>query len=289
MTEPRQIHWRSSDGLNLFATEYGSKDSAKLPVICIPGLTRNARDFEDLAPWIASLGRRVIAVDLRGRGRSDRDPNPRRYKPPTYARDIVDLLDSLGVPRALFVGTSLGGIVTMALAAKHLDRIGGAVLNDVGPVIAREGLARISGYAGKTPAVKSWADAIAYAKQTGGVAFPRNTDADWEVFVRRIFKEGPDGTPALQCDPKVFQPMPPLLTWLLTPLVWGMFRKLATGRRTLLVRGAISDVLSVDTATRMRREAREMAYVEVDDVGHAPTLSEPQAKDALTRFFSEAP
>jgi pimeloyl-ACP methyl ester carboxylesterase len=261
----------------------------KLPVICIPGLTRNSRDFEEVAPWIASMGRRVIAVDLRGRGRSDRDPNPKRYAPPTYAADVVALLDSIGAPRALFVGTSLGGIVTMTLASKHIDRIGGAVLNDVGPVIAKEGLARISSYAGKPVSVTSWADAAAYAKRTGGVAFPRYTDADWDVFVRRIFKEGPQGVPVLECDPRVFQPMNPVLAWLLTPLVWGLFRKLATGRPTLLVRGAISDVLNVETAARMRREAPEMAYVEVDHVGHAPTLSEPQAKESLARFFSEAP
>ncbi len=288
MTELRELTWRSSDGLNLVASEYGTKESGRLPVVCIPGLTRNSRDFEEVAPWIASMGRRVIAVDLRGRGRSDRDPSPRHYRPPTYAADIVALLDSIGVARALFVGTSLGGIVTMTLASSHIDRIGGAVLNDVGPVIAKPGLARISGYAGKTPPVKSWADAVAYARQTGGVAFPKNTDADWGVFVRRIFKEGADGVPALECDPKVFQPMNPLLAWLMTPLVWAMFRKLATGRPTLLVRGAISDVLSVDTATRMRQEAKEMAYVEVEDVGHAPTLSEPRAKESLTRFFGEA-
>ena len=289
MTDFRELSWRSADGLKLVASEYGSNNSGKLPVICIPGLTRNSRDFEELSPWIASMGRRVVAVDLRGRGRSDRDPKPSNYAPPTYAADIVALLDTIGAPRALFVGTSLGGIVTMALASKHLDRIGGAVLNDVGPVIAKEGLARIAGYAGKPLVVKSWADAVEYASRTGGVAFPKNTDADWEVFVRRIFKEGADGVPVLECDPKVFRPMHPVLTWLLTPLVWAMFRRLTTGRPTLLVRGAISDVLNVETATRMRREAPAMAYVEVGDVGHAPTLSEPQAKESLTRFFSEAP
>ncbi len=289
MTELRELTWRSSDGLTLFARDHGSADPGKLPVICIPGLTRNSRDFEEVAPWIASMGRRVLAVDLRGRGRSDRDPNPQHYAPPTYAADIVALLDFIGAPRALFVGTSLGGIVAMTLASKHIDRIGGAVLNDVGPVIAKEGFTRISSYAGKPPAVKSWADALAYAKQTGGVAFPGYTDADWAVFVRRIFKEDADGVPVLECDPKVFRPMHPLLAWLMTPLVWAMFRKLAAGRKVLLVRGAISDVLSVPTATRMRQEAKEMAYVEVEGVGHAPTLAEPQAKEALTRFFTAAP
>jgi pimeloyl-ACP methyl ester carboxylesterase len=289
MSEPREITWRSPDGLNLVATEYGSKDASRLPVICIPGLTRNARDFEELAPWIASLGRRVIAVDLRGRGRSERDPDPRHYAPPTYAGDIVALLDSLGLPRALFVGTSLGGIVTMTLASRNIDRIGGAVLNDVGPVVAKEGLARIASYAGRTPPVRTWDDAVAYAKRTGGVAFPKWTDVQWAVFARRIFKNGPDGAPVLDCDAGVFRPMHPIMVWLLTPMVWKLFRKLATGRPALLVRGAISDVLDAATATRMRKEAPGLAYVEVEDVGHAPTLSEPQAMAALTRFFAEAP
>jgi len=289
LSEHREVTWRSPDGLNLFGREYGSVDSEKLPVFCIPGLTRNSRDFEEVAPWIASMGRRVIAVDLRGRGRSDRDPKPSHYGPLTYAADIVALMDRLSLPRALFVGTSLGGIVTMTLAGRHLDRVGGAVLNDVGPFIAKAGIARIAGYAGKTPALKTWADAVAYARQTGGVAFPRWTDAEWGVFVRRIFREGPDGAPVLECDPKVFRRMNPVLVWLITPLVWRMFRKLSTGRPTLLVRGAISDVLDAPTAARMRTEAPGLAFVEVDGVGHAPTLSEPQAKEALSRFFAAAP
>jgi pimeloyl-ACP methyl ester carboxylesterase len=289
MNETREINWRTSDGLNLFAREYGSPESEKLPVICIPGLTRNSRDFEVVAPWIAEMGRRVVAVDLRGRGRSDRDPKPERYTPLTYAADIVALLDAMKMPRALFVGTSLGGIVTMTLAGKHSARIGGSVLNDVGPVIARTGLERIASYAGRTPQVRSWADAVAYARQTGGVAFPDWTDADWGVFVRRLFKEGPDGVPVLECDPEVFRPTHPLLVWLMTPFVWSLFRKLSSGRPMLLVRGAISDVLDAPTAARMKKEAPGMGFVEVDNVGHAPTLSEPQAKDALARFFAEAP
>ena len=289
MTEIREITWRSADGLRLFARDHGNAASSRLPVICIPGLTRNSRDFQEVAPFIAAMDRRVIAVDLRGRGRSDRDPNPKRYKPPTYAQDMVALLDHLKIERAVFVGTSLGGIVTMTLAGQNLNRIGGAVLNDVGPVIARAGLNRIASYAGRIPPVRSWEDAIAYAKQTGGVAFPRYTDADWAVFVRRLFKEGEGGVPIPECDPQVFQPMHPFFVWLLTPLVWGLFRKLAGAAPTLLVRGAISDVLGTETAVRMRREAPKMAYVEVDGVGHAPMLSEPQAKAALTRFFAEAP
>lgn len=286
MNESREIAWRSADGLRLFAREYGEAGSSRLPVICIPGLTRNSRDFEEVAPMIAGFGRRVIAVDLRGRGASEWDSDPARYKPATYAADIVALMDELGLPKAVFVGTSLGGIVTMTLASRHLDRIGGAVLNDVGPVVASAGLKRIATYAGRPQVVQSWADAVAYARRTNGVAFPGNTDADWERFARRIFREGDDGVPRLECDPKVFRPAPPLLVWLLTPLSWLLFRKLANGVPTLLVRGALSDILDSPTTKRMRSKAPSMEYAEIEGVGHAPMLTEPAATAALQAYFS---
>lgn len=286
MNEPREITWRSASGLRLFAREYGEIGSSRLPVICIPGLTRNSRDFEDVAPLIAATGRRVIAIDLRGRGRSEWDTDPSRYKPATYAADVVTLLDQLGIPKAHFVGTSLGGIVTMTLASKSLDRIAGAVLNDVGPVVAAAGLQRIATYAGRPQVVQSWADAVTYARRTNGVAFPENTDADWERFARRIFREGEDGIPRLECDPKVFRPVPAFLVWLLTPLSWFLFRKLANGVPTLLVRGALSDILDEPTVRRMRAQAPSMEYVEVARVGHAPMLSEPAATAALQNYFT---
>ena len=289
MNDFREITWKSPEGLRLFAREWGDAAAPRLPVVCIPGLTRSSRDFEEVAPLIAATGRRVIAVDLRGRGLSEWDSEPARYKPATYAADVVALLDQLALPRAHFVGTSLGGIVTMTLASRHLGRIAGAVLNDVGPVVASEGLKRIATYAGRPQVVQSWADAVAYARRTNGVAFPDNTDADWELFAKRLFREDANGIPVLACDSRVFRPLPSFLVWLLSPLSWFLFRKLANGTPTLLVRGALSDILDAPTVARMRAQAPSMEYVEVDRVGHAPMLTEPAARAAFERRFTTAP
>ena len=165
--------WTSRDGLNLFARDYaGASGEARLPVICLHGLTRNSKDFEDVAPIIAGWGRRVIVPDVRGRGQSDRDPNPKNYRPPIYARDVLEMMAALDVPRAVFLGTSMGGIITMTLAALRPKAIAAAILNDVGPAIAPEGVARILSYAGKPVDVRSWDDAADYVRRTNVVAFP---------------------------------------------------------------------------------------------------------------------
>ena len=159
--------WSSPDGLSLYARDYAaSGGGARLPVVCLHGLTRNAKDFEAVAPRIAALGRRVIVPDVRGRGLSARDPNPANYHPKVYARDVAGLLDALGIPRAIFLGTSMGGIITMALAAARPKLIAASILNDVGPEIASEGVARILGYAGKGTRIGSWQDAADYLRRT---------------------------------------------------------------------------------------------------------------------------
>jgi pimeloyl-ACP methyl ester carboxylesterase len=280
--------WRSKDGLHLHAREYGT-DVGKLPVVCIPGLTRNCRDFEELAPWIAARGRRVLAVDLRGRGQSDRDPVSKRYAPATYAADMAALLASIGAPRALVVGTSLGGLVTMMLAYRMPGIIGGAVINDVGPRIAKAGGARIAGYAGRSAEVKTWAEAAAYARRINGAAFPNYRDADWSTFARRVFKEDAAGGPVLDYDPKIVRVANPVAAWLARPLLWAAFKRLGRCGPVLLVRGALSDILDAPTVRRMQRAAQHMTVVEVANVGHAPMLDEPEARIALAAFFDAAP
>ncbi len=283
-----EYRWTSDDGLALCARDYAG-GSDKLPVICIPGLTRNCRDFEAVAPWIAGLGRRVLAVDLRGRGRSARDPDPRHYKPATYAADVSALLRSLQLPRALFLGTSLGGIVIMTLAARRLPEIGGAILNDVGPRVAAAGLARIAGYAGKGAPVANWDDAAAYARRTNGAAFPHYGDAEWQAFARRTFKEGDNGRPELDYDARVVAPVNRLVMKLMSPLAWAAFRRLARNRQVLLIRGAQSDILDSATAARMKRTAPSMSIAEIPGIGHAPMLDEPVARAAIQAFLDSAP
>lgn len=280
--------WRAPDGLKLFARDYAG-DGAKLPVICIPGLTRNSRDFEDAAPWIAAQGRRVLAVDLRGRGRSDRDPSARSYNPRKYADDVGELLRSIGAPRGLLIGTSLGGIVAMALAARKPKLVGGAVLNDSGPQVAAAGLARISAYVGNNVDIRSWDDATAYAKRINGPAIPSLPDDAWSIFARRMFREDANGRPVLDYDPAVFKAPSKLALRVAQPLAWAAFKRLSKVGPITLIRGELSDVIDADIMRRMQLKAPNMAVAEVPDVGHAPLLTEPDAQAALKNFLERAP
>lgn len=280
--------WWAADELRLHARDYGGGDGdAKVPVICLHGLTRNAADFEDLAPWIAARGRRVLAVDVRGRGKSAWDPDPFRYHPGTYAQDVIALMHAAGINRAVFIGTSMGGIIAMVLAALRPDLIEAAVLNDVGVRVAAEGLARISSYVGGGQPVKDWAEAAAYAKATNGEAFPHFTDADWLAFAHRLFESAPDGGLRLAYDPKISVPIA-AAAGAPAPDLTGFFIGLSAGRKVLLVHGARSDILDRATVNEMRLLAPGMDYAEIPDVGHAPTLSEPHAQQAIRRLLDEA-
>jgi pimeloyl-ACP methyl ester carboxylesterase len=283
------LTWRSRDGLSLYARDYGTHQSERLPVICIPGLTRNSRDFETLAPWIASLGRRAIAVDLRGRGRSAHDSNPRRYRPAVYADDMAALLKAIGAKQAVFVGTSLGGLATMMIATRRPHLIGASVLNDVGPHVAKAGLARIASYTGKSAAVRTWAEASAYAKRINGEALPYYSDADWEVLARRMFKADAEGAPVLDYDLRVVSKTPGWLIALTEPLLWAACRKLARHASLLVLRGATSDVLDQPTLRRMSSLRGNVRTVEIPGVGHAPTLDEPASREALAEFLARVP
>ena len=279
----------TSDELSLYARDYaGAEGAALLPVIAIHGLTRNSADFGTVAPLIAATGRRVLALDVRGRGRSDRAADPMTYQPPVYAKDVLALLDQAGVGRAVFLGTSMGGLITMAATAMAPDRVAAAILNDIGPEVAPEGLARIASYTGQTVEIRSWDDAADYARRTNGAALPHYGPDDWLAFARRVFREGPDGVPVLDYDPDITVPMRAAGKDALVPDLWPAFRNLAEGRKLLLVRGATSDLLSSDIAGRMREAAAEMKFVEVPGVGHAPMLDEPAARDAILDFLSDA-
>lgn len=300
MTTFADFFWTAQDGLPLHARDYAPVGEARgLPVICIHGLTRNARDFEDLAPRIAALGRRVLAVDVRGRGLSARDPNPMNYHPGTYAADIVALLAAAGIARAVFVGTSMGGLITMVLTSLQPEAIGAAVLNDVGPELSPVGLARIAGYTGLASRFDTWDAAVAYAKAINEAAFPAYDAQDWDVFARRLFDQTDDGF-MLAYDPDISAPIKAAAQAaaktqaeggqaLAPPDMYPLFRALAKDRSLLLVRGAISDLIDPDITQRMRAAAPAMSYAEVPGVGHAPMLTEPQAWAAIENLLNEAP
>ena len=286
--------WTSPDGLNLHARDYpAASGPARAPVVCLHGLTRNARDFENLAPRIAAKGRRVLALDVRGRGQSAWDPQPMRYVPAVYAGDVLALLDALGIARAVFIGTSMGGLITMTVPAFRPQAVAAAVLNDIGPEIAPEGIKRITGYTGKSAEITTWTEAADYARRLNEIAFPHYSADQWMAFAHRLFVEK-DGRPVLDYDPdiaKAFAP-PPLSPGQEPPPpvdLWPLFKGLAAGRPLLTIRGAISDLLSHDIAQRMREAAPQMDYAEVNGVGHAPMLDEPEALAAIDTLLETAP
>lgn len=282
--------WTTADGLSLYARDYAPGSGvARLPVIAIHGLTRNSADFDAIAALIARGGRRVLAVDVRGRGQSDRAPDPMTYTPDVYAKDVIALMEQTGIEKAVFLGTSMGGLITMALTAVRPRMVAAAILNDIGPEVAAEGLARIAAYAGAPVETPTWAEAAAYVKTHNAVAFPDYTDADWDAFARRVFREGTEGAPVLDYDPDISAPIRAAGAKALTPNLWPWFRRLARKRPVLAIRGGTSDLLSAEIAAKMQKAAPKMILAEVPGIGHAPMLDEPEAKAAIFEFLSEAP
>ncbi|HKU14404.1 MAG TPA: alpha/beta hydrolase [Steroidobacteraceae bacterium] len=277
----------SRDGLQLHYRDYaGAADKA--PVLCLHGLTRNCRDFAALAGHIAPA-RRVIVPDQRGRGRSQYDPTWLNYHPGTYVEDMWTLLREVSVERVIVVGTSLGGLMAMLMAATRPQALAGVVLNDIGPEIDPVGVARIQAYAGRLPPVRTWDDAAAQMKLTFGVAFPEYQEHKWREFARNSFDEGADGVPRLAADPKIGDavrsiPVPPNVTQAMW-LAFGQLRNVPA----LALRGAHSDLLSAATFERMQQEVPGLVAVTVANRGHAPQLDEPDSLRAIDAFLASLP
>lgn len=281
--------WQSSDGLSLFCRDYpGATGPARLPVVCLHGLTRNSSDFEDVAPFMAATGRRVIVPDVRGRGESQWDANPDRYVPRTYARDVLELLDALGIAKAVCVGTSMGGIIMMTLALRWRDRIAAAVLNDVGPEVSPEGIQRIQAYVGQQVSPANWDEAVAQVRRVYGESLPGLSDDEWERMTARAYTPGP-GAPALRYDAAIARPLAAGKAKAPEFLAWALYRRLAKSRPVLVIRGEKSDILSASTAERMIAGRGNARLVEVPGVGHAPTLDEPVSRQALAEFLGRVP
>lgn len=267
--------YTTRDGLSLHYTDEGEG----LPLLCLPGLTRTGRDFDYLAPHLPPL--RLIRPDYRGRGLSDRAPDPMSYTVPNEARDAVALLDHLGIARAAVLGTSRGGLIGLFLAATAKDRLLGLALNDVGPAIAPEGLARILDYVGRDPAARSHAEAAA-AMERLNPGFEGVPPERWLAEARLHYVED-GGRLRITYDPGLRQAFltafegPP-------PDLWPLFD--ATGGLPLaLIRGAGSDLLAAETAAEMRRRRPDMIFAEVPDRAHVPFLDEPESLAALRAWL----
>jgi pimeloyl-ACP methyl ester carboxylesterase len=273
------------DDLTLYLRDYAARGPEQgAPVLCLHGLTRNSKDFDGLAPFLASRGRRVLAMDVRGRGQSDWDSDPTRYNPAVYAGDVVSALAQLDIQRAVFVGTSMGGLITMIVAATKGDLVQAAVLNDIGPVIDPRGIARITGYVGNAGPFPNWAACAAQIKALQGAFYPDADDAFWLTFAHRCAKETDgighivfDYDPAISKAISAAAPPPDALM----PLFLAL-----SAKPTLVVRGALSDILSTEGVAAMRAAKPDLDVCEVARVGHAPTLDEPAARDAIAAFLA---
>lgn len=282
MSQYRDLFFKSHDDLNLYARDYPAAPAAGT-VICLPGLTRNSADFDELCSELAG-DYRLLAVDLRGRGRSDADPNPLNYHPAIYAQDIAALMHSQDIRSALFIGTSLGGLVSMTLAAMTPALVRGIVLNDVGPELNPSGLARIRSYVSNSAEVRDWEEAVAKTRSTQGEAFPDLSDADWETFTRRLYRVDGQGKPVLDYDKKIsvlFEAQdpdaPPADLWPLFTLLHAI--------PMLVIRGSQSDILSADVVAKMAAMHPRMRSLEVRNRGHAPMLNESGVVEAIRQFL----
>ena len=262
------------DGLTLHVREYGPSDATAAPALCLPGLTRNSADFDTLARQLCgdlAQPRRVIAIDLRGRGRSQHDPDPARYNLAIELADILAVIAALDIAPAIFVGTSRGGLLTMLMATTQPGALAGAVLNDIGPVIEPQGLDRIRGYVGRMAPPASFEHGARMLRGLFGAQFTRFSDADWLAHARRSWLQCEDGRPAVSYDPGLAATLAPSDPPQPLPQLWEQFGALA-GVAVLTIRGENSDLLSADTLARMRSLRPDMATLEISGEGHAPVL-----------------
>ncbi|HVV79331.1 MAG TPA: alpha/beta hydrolase [Pseudolabrys sp.] len=278
------IFTSASDGLQLHARCIGPARTSALPVVCLPGLTRTVNDFDVLAAALAESGRRVIAIDYRGRGLSDYDCNPGNYTPLIELADVVTVLTALGVGRAVFVGTSRGGILTMLAAALHPSIVAAAILNDIGPVIELEGLLRIKSYVGHLPQPKDFGDAAALLHRLFGAQFPRLTETDWLASAHRAFKRDQDGLLVPTYDVELARTLDAVTPDTPLPNLWPQFEALANVP-VMVIRGLLSDLLSAQTVEAMRDGHPSLRVVEVPNQGHAPLLADAPTIAQISAFI----
>ncbi|HXY98120.1 MAG TPA: alpha/beta hydrolase [Steroidobacteraceae bacterium] len=282
MAAAAEYWFDSQDGLRLFSRVYEGPGAAAPVVVCLHGLTRNSRDFEDLAAHLAPRYR-VIVPDVRGRGLSARDPKFNNYQIPVYLGDLQRLLAGLGAARVAIVGTSMGGLMAMVLAATQPALLSGIVLNDVGPEVDPAGLERIRGYVGKSPPVRDWAGAVAQVRLVYGSAWPGLDDARWEKLARASFRADANGVPMPDSDPLIAEPLKD--TSKAAPDLWPLWGAIAKVPM-LAIRGAHSDILSAATLERMQREKPDLRTLEVANRGHVPLLDEPECLAAIDGFLA---
>lgn len=280
----RDLYGMTQDGVRLHLRDYGDAKSTLTPIVCLPGLTRHAADFDDLARALTSkTTRRVLVLESRGRGGSEWAAKPEDYSIPVEVGDLIHMLDIFAIKRAIFVGTSRGGLLTMVLAAMRPDLITASVLNDIGPVIESAGLLRIKSYVGKSVLLPDFSVATAALSRSHGPFFPALSAEDWNVFARGTWREGADGLSlsydtAISNTLKDYDPLAP------APDLWPFWEALAT-KPCLIIRGELSDLFTAETAQKMTQGKSHCAIHLVPGQGHAPLLRDQPTMQAIAGFI----
>ena len=286
--EAEDIFYRSHDDLLLYARKYGGEGAPGRPLVCLAGLTRNGRDFHDLAVALSthpSHPRPVYCIDYRGRGRSEWDKDWHNYSPYIELLDVTALLTLRGLTNVAILGTSRGGIVTMLLAVTRPSAIGCAILNDIGPVIETAGLARIMGYAGKIPLPRDWDEATRIVRDINIRQFTAIDSEGWRKLTRQLFNEE-DGRPAEACDPRVATALSEVDIARVVPAMWEHFESLFQVP-VMVLRGENSDLLSAATVQEMQARHPALTPVVIRNEGHAPLLLDRLSQRLIADFLIE--
>ena len=275
-------YFQSQDGLSLYYRSYGSGGNV---VLCLPGFTRNSKDFHEIASHLATR-HQVLCPDLRGRGQSEYDPDWQNYIPAVYVEDAWRLIDQLGVNNLTIIGTSMGGLMAMIMASQRPQTVNAVVLNDIGPEVDPAGYARILTSAGSQFAVKNWPEAVQQCRQAHLPMLPDKPAEFWQEFTRKTYRNNEAGEPEFEMDANVFKvfteakpervggsPVDP----------WDAFR--AVSMPCLVLRGELSDLLSAKIVGRMMAVKTDLVHVLVPQRGHAPLLDEVEAVTAIDSFF----
>lgn len=274
-------YWWSKDGLRLHYRDYAGP-AERPPVICIPGLTRNARDFAHLADRLAGDWR-VLCVNLRGRGESAHAKDPMSYNPLQYREDLDQLFDSLALDRVIIFGTSLGGLLTMVTALQRPGLIAAALLNDIGPVVEEAGLDRIRRFVGKSGSWPSWVHAARHAAEVHGHAHPTYDLAQWITLAKRLYRLTMQGRIVPDYDLKIAefirQPQEQIDLW---PCIDALGDAPVT-----VLRGSQSDILSAETAKAMQARLKNGTLVTVPRTGHPPELDEASSIRAIDALLAK--
>lgn len=281
--------FQSSDGLTLAGREWKpaatEHETGKIPVLCLPGLSRNTRDFKDIAVFLQKLGHRVVALDYRGRGESDWDPDWRNYALPIEEKDIDAAIVTLGLTRFAILGTSRGGLHALAMARRYPpDQLAAIIFNDIGPHIEMRAIHRIAATLGRNMSFNSMTEVAHSLRHTLGMQFPVFSETDWVKLAGQLASEK-DGKAILDYDPALGRQLASLDDAAPMPDLWPLYDAVKD-RPVLVIRGSQSDLLSEETAQKMVETHSGAELLTVEGQGHAPVLWDAESHERIANFLN---